>query len=764
MSTKIEVVAQSSPPESGSSWSRRRLRVLLALGTALLLLGNGATSVAAPVATRTYTNPISKSFADTFADPSIIHAKDGWWYAYSTADPLKAGAEPGIMHIARTKDFVTWHYQGTVFNDTNRPSWATETSGLWAPDIRYVGGRYVLYFTVTDTTLNPGDDSAIGIATSASPVGPWTATDQPVVAPRPGPSGGFQWTFDPAAFTDVNGHRYLYYGSYFGGLWVKRLSADGLSTVGAETQVAIDNRYEGSYVVRHGRWYYLMGSAANCCAGPTTGYSVFTGRSTSPLGPFVDAAGISLLTSRVGGTTLLTQNGNRWIGTGHHAIATDNAGRDFVVYHALDRDNAWLNEPFGITRRPMLMDRIDWIGGWPRVRAGRGPSASPQPAPVTGSAAGINAADPARAGFLGLSAATDAQSGAAGRLSGTARTRNSVSGTSLRLRMDLKGSKPLRVTLGRSPRRLFVTVDRTRGLLSVSTLRGGRLSTSVDRIAKGAASWQTLVVEVRRGTVLAQLSESDLNDPLAEVRLATHGFTPKKAPVRLASSSALVDNVSVRRLAVEARRLVAVPRPGRLLVSEPFDTALSDEWSWVRKDDQASVSGGRLSWPLEAADLTGGSNNAGVLLHATPDGSWIAQTKVTLDLGVTEVRNFQQAGLVAYVNDDDFARLSTVAIWNTRQTEYGRELPVGTDGRTSYGGAVIGTPAPTVWLRLAHTRNAAGEQLYRAATSRDGTRWTWGATWTFPASAHPKIGLVAHGGGVPPATAQFSYLRFYELR
>jgi hypothetical protein len=38
------------------------------------------------------------------------------------------------------------------------------------------------------------------------------------------------------------------------------------------------------------------------------------------------------------------------------------------------------------------------------------------------------------------------------------------------------------------------------------------------------------------------------------------------------------------------------------------------------------------------------------------------------------LRNFEQAGLIAYA-DDDFARLSHVAIWNTRQLEFGRELP-----------------------------------------------------------------------------------------
>ncbi len=255
----------------------------LTAALAALLAAVGLTTAAPASASRmpsasghaAYENAVSDSFSDTFADPSVIRGRDGWWYAYATSDPLKAGDPPGAIHMARTRDWSSWEYLGTVFDSGDRPSWATPTAGLWAPDIRYVAGRYVLYFTVTDTTLNPGDDSAIGVATAPTPAGPWSATGTPAVPPRPAPGGGFLWTFDPAGFTDATGQRYLYYGSYFGGLWVTRMSADGLTPVGTATQVAVDNRYEGSYVVRHGEFYYLMGSAANCCAGPTTGYSVF---------------------------------------------------------------------------------------------------------------------------------------------------------------------------------------------------------------------------------------------------------------------------------------------------------------------------------------------------------------------------------------------------------------------------------------------------------------------------------------------------------
>ena len=37
---------------------------------------------------------------DTFADPSVIRAKDGWWYAYGTTDPLREGE--GTRHLIPT--------------------------------------------------------------------------------------------------------------------------------------------------------------------------------------------------------------------------------------------------------------------------------------------------------------------------------------------------------------------------------------------------------------------------------------------------------------------------------------------------------------------------------------------------------------------------------------------------------------------------------------------------------------------------------------
>ncbi|NKY40269.1 DUF1349 domain-containing protein [Cellulomonas septica] len=222
-----------------------------------------------------------------------------------------------------------------------------------------------------------------------------------------------------------------------------------------------------------------------------------------------------------------------------------------------------------------------------------------------------------------------------------------------------------------------------------------------------------------------------------------------------------VDNLSALAAARPATRTVPVPRPGPLLrdLSDEFDgTTLDDGWRTVR-DPQVTVADGVLTWPTEAADLVGPTNDAGVLLRDVPETDWVAETRLSTDLGTDTVRNYQQGGLVAYVDDDLWARLSHVAIWNTRQTEYGTERPYA--GRLSYGGTIVGPPAETTWLRLVHRTDRTGEHDVQAFTSTDGRTWVAGGVWTFPAGSDLQVGLVSHGGA--GATNQFDYLRVSRL-
>ncbi|MGA4506748.1 family 43 glycosylhydrolase [Propionibacteriaceae bacterium G1746] len=722
----------------------RRFRALFAaLVAGVLVLTASPAQAAAP----TYTNDVSASFADTYADPAVIQGKDGWWYAYATADPLRSGGPSVVGHISRTRDWVTWDYVGPIFTSANRPVYATPGAGLWAPDVRYIQGRYVMYFTVTDTTLNAGGDYAIGVATADDPAGPWTPTDAPIIGPRHG--GDFNWynTIDPSGFTDTEGNQYLYFGGYFGGTHVTRLTPDGLTAVGGTTQVGHWDRYEGSYVVEHDGWYYMMASSANCCAGPATGYSVFSGRAKSPMGPFLDKDGRDMNASVTGGTQVVTQNGNRWVGAGHNAMLTDASGRDYLVYHALDKHNAWLNQPGGLNRRPMLIDPIDWVDGWPVVNAGAGPSEGPMPAPVTTSLLSATPWNPAD-GLSRTTTVADPQGGDSAKLNGTSSS-STVPAGDLRVRLDIKASGPTHLRLGTS-NQVKVKVSPAEHLLTVEA--GGRTATAT---LPDLVGWNTLVAEVDNGRLTAYVSASDLAEPSAIIRLDLPGFTLGQGPVQLIGTG-LVDNLTAARPAVEATQLSPQPTAGDVLFSDTFTSQLGAGWSWVRPQADVSVNNG-LNWPLKSVDIVGGANTGALLLRDAPSGDWIATVKFTLDLGSeTNNRNFQQAGLLVHQTDNNFARLGSVSIWGTRTLEYGRELAMSpTDPRLIYGGAIIGPNAPTMWMRIAHHQRANGEHLYRAGFSHDGVTWTWGATMTFEPGTTQRIGLYAGGGANPATVATF---------
>jgi hypothetical protein len=405
----------------------------------------------------------------------------------------------------------------------------------------------------------------------------------------------------------------------------------------------------------------------------------------------------------------------------------------------------------------MLIDKIDWIDGWPRANAGAGPSEDPVPAPTTGSGLGIDSTDPAGGLLLASRRPGDALGGPTAAISGVAQTRQSAPAGSLRVEADVKLGSSFTTVLGNQ---VVATVSKDRlTLVAAGRTSSVKLPADLDR-----ANWNKLSVQVDGTSTTARLNDAGLGDVYAEAQLP--GVKLAAAPVRWLGA-AEVDNLTVRPVAAPVTRLADVPQTGKLLAGDDFNGPLGADWSWVRPDAKAVVADGNLSWPLENADMVGTSNNAGLLFHTVPAGpSWIAETKLHLDTGQGDIRNYQQAGMIAYLNDNDFARLGNVAIQKTRQTEYGRELVARqSDGATSYGAAAIGRSAPTLWMRLAYHQNAAGEHVYRAGTSVDGKNWTWGASWVLPAAA--KIGLYAHGeftGANPPPIASFDYLKFYESK
>src|SRR5690606_26596319 len=151
--------------------------------------------------------------------------------------------------------------------------------------IRYVDGRYHLTYGLST--------GGLALATAPTPTGPWTHGEELVVPPE-GVEGCPTGNIDQAMFTDTDGTHYLYWGSY-DVVCVAEMNTEATALDGPVVQVAQGRRVEGAFVVRHDDFYYLMYSDAGCCDGAFSGYSVKVGRGDSPLGPFVDDAGVDLM-------------------------------------------------------------------------------------------------------------------------------------------------------------------------------------------------------------------------------------------------------------------------------------------------------------------------------------------------------------------------------------------------------------------------------------------------------------------------------------
>lgn len=75
---------------------------------------------------------------------------------------------------------------------------------MWAPDATEKNGTYYLFFPAKDYE----GIFRIGVATSNSPVGPFTPKPQPIKK---------SFSIDPAVFKDDNGSYYMYFGGIWGG-------------------------------------------------------------------------------------------------------------------------------------------------------------------------------------------------------------------------------------------------------------------------------------------------------------------------------------------------------------------------------------------------------------------------------------------------------------------------------------------------------------------------------------------------------------------
>jgi arabinan endo-1,5-alpha-L-arabinosidase len=570
----------------------------------------------------TYTNPLSLEDpvtgpAVSCPDPAIIKESAllfDVWYLYCTGDPLNSNDKEAngnlknhLISIYQSIDLVHWTYLRDAF--VRLPAWmGNVNTNLWAPAIKHFNNRYYLYYVAPNTAAG---GSAIGVGTSGGPAGPFTDSGAPVVPPEPNPYNNsfLRAVIDPDVVEDDSGQKYISYGSFNGGISIRKLSADGLtSDASSEQQIAIDNMYEGASFWKHDGYYYLFLSTSSCCDGPLSGYSVFVGRAATPTGPFYDENGVALETFAPGGFISIAANGNKWVGPGGNVIFTDDAGQEYMLYHAVDRFSPYFAGYPGFTRRPALIDPIDWLNEWPSVRGGYWASDTPQPAPA-------------------------------------------------------------------------------------------------------AQPWEA------------------------------NAYRP-----------------SVKQPDEPGEKIAAL--------SDEFNSkTLSPQWHFIHPQANNSyvLTGSAYQVQTMGPDENGSPQLVSILGEPAPEGDYLVETKVTTTIPFDNscCYNFAQGAMFIYGNDQNSIKLDVFPDFDTRQTEFGKQVGPVPPNYPTYDHMTVGPVGLTTWLRIVKRNGSDNTELYSAYTSNDGTHWTRGGTWTHTLGPNAQIGIAAQN--LAGFTVDFDYVRVYRL-
>ena len=293
-------------------------------------------------------------------DPVIIRAGESY-YIFQTGRGIP---------FKRSRDLVNWENAGRVFEEL--PAWVAEAvpasrGSLWAPDISFFNGRYHLYYSVSSFG---SQRSAIGLVTNAtldpeSPEYRWV--DQGEVI-RSIPEVSTFNAIDPNLAVDTEGGHWLNWGSFWGGIKMRRVDPATGKLAAADTTLYSlaarrdpdssdgprnDQSIEGSFIVRRGEFYYLFVSMDMCCRGVRSTYNIRVGRAEAITGPYVDEHGVEMT---AGGGTVVLAGAGRVRGPGHNSILVEGE-QYYLVHHYYDADD---NGRSKLQIRPLIWKEDGW--------------------------------------------------------------------------------------------------------------------------------------------------------------------------------------------------------------------------------------------------------------------------------------------------------------------------------------------------------------------------------------------------------------------
>lgn len=317
--------------------SNMKSRSLHLLSLALAVVSLGATANAG-----TYKNPLS-TLADpnADADPRLLTGLDGKFYLYYP--------QGNRIAVFESKDLINWTAPlGTSSaNAVLRSSdVTTPNTGFWAEGAFAAGGTYYLYYTLVQSGTK-----SIGVATSASPLGPFT--DKGLVL-----AGNASHSFrDPFVFKNPDTDKIFIYFSEGGNALLGQELCSAVSPCGANTRptrlltgtsaftmlsLSDADHQDWEYIdLEHPTIFYAANADAshrfylmyNGAGGALGRYAIGYAYSASPRGPFTRAPAAPAGTCGGGMNPMVCQHQTPGVyGPGSPSTVVDDAGTRYLIY------------------------------------------------------------------------------------------------------------------------------------------------------------------------------------------------------------------------------------------------------------------------------------------------------------------------------------------------------------------------------------------------------------------------------------------------
>ncbi len=300
-----------------------------------------------------YGNHANPILPDFHADPEVLYSNQTKkYYIYSTTDGFR-GWGGWKFNVFSSENLIDWKDEGTMLDvKSDQVPWAV--GNAWAPCIEEVKQKdgtykYYFYFSAHHPRLNR---KAIGVAVADNPVGPFVASNEPIVTDSP--TGGGQQIDVDVFFDPKSKKHYLYWGNgYMAGaelnddmLSIKKETIKVMTPQGGTLQTWAYR--EAPYVFyRKGTYYFLW--SVDDTGSPN--YHVCYGTSRSPLGP------IEMVEGQY--PTILQQVPEKFIyGTAHNSVL-QLPGKDewYIVYHRINKNHIERIMQPGI-HREVCIDRM----------------------------------------------------------------------------------------------------------------------------------------------------------------------------------------------------------------------------------------------------------------------------------------------------------------------------------------------------------------------------------------------------------------------